>query len=82
MAKCEKTGLQLSAELAALVQEQLFLNTGICYARLHIMIAKCQGEKKQISMERFLIYFANEGAYLLIVISFFIVYHYLFGVYV
>ena len=36
-------------------------NTVICYARLHIMNYKAQ--KKQICMERFIVYLENEGAY-------------------
>ena len=67
-----KIGLQQSAELTALfVTKQFlleywkkkdnFLNTVICYARLHIMNRKVQ-KKKQICMEKSIIYLENEGA--------------------
>ena len=47
--------------LFGVLEKHNFLNTVICYARLHIM--NCKVQKTQICMDRFIVYLENEGAY-------------------
>ena len=51
----------LKTVLFGVLEKDNFLNTVICYARLHIM--NCKVQKIQICMDRFIVYLENEGAY-------------------